>query len=326
MKNPSSVKESSPKNHNLSKGSGKKGIIPSLYKASFLMKASIWVFLCIVVLLIVGSIVMVVNEGENFFANPYFILLLAVFALLTILCSCRHGFSVKKIGFHLCHFGIVAILIGGCIGTFKTVKTNFAVPVDPNMFYSQLQLDDESVAELGFNFGLIDFEVEKYDPDYGLYKFVGQDRNNPQNEDFVFVKEVKQHIDGTYDAGRYGRIPFAQLRDATSPDGWAEHYLVNDDMVLFKSYAADKQYVAKMRISSDTGEKIDKEVRVNHPLDYNGWRFYLVSYDTNQGTYVSFSARRDPGRLFVIYGIWANMIGTAFICFKRSKKKGVNSL
>jgi hypothetical protein len=58
-------------------------------------------------------------------------------------------------------------------------------------------------------------------------------------------------------------------------------------------------------------------VSINHPADYKGWRFYLVSYDQQNQRHVQLSVRRDPGRMVVIAGIWAVIAGTFVFCFRK---------
>jgi len=58
-------------------------------------------------------------------------------------------------------------------------------------------------------------------------------------------------------------------------------------------------------------------VSINHPAQFKGWRFYLMSYDQMRQSYVQLSVRRDPGRNAVIAGIWLTIIGTFVLCFRR---------
>ena len=61
---------------------------------------------------------------------------------------------------------------------------------------------------------------------------------------------------------------------------------------------------------------------VNHPLDFHGWRFYLMSHDTQNNEYIVITARRDPGRGCVIAGIWMIIAGVAVLCwFSQSRKE-----
>jgi len=81
--------------------------------------------------------------------------------------------------------------------------------------------------------------------------------------------------------------------------------------------AVARHYSAGLHLYEDDGTVRDEELTVNHPVAHNGWRIYLMSYDVTAQRYVVLSARRDPGRLPVIGGIWALMIGVAIMCFRK---------
>ncbi len=60
---------------------------------------------------------------------------------------------------------------------------------------------------------------------------------------------------------------------------------------------------------------------VNKPVDHNGWRFYLNSYDRNHQSHITLTARRDPGDKFAVTGIIALIIGIALIFYVRPNNR-----
>ena len=75
-----------------------------------------------------------------------------------------------------------------------------------------------------------------------------------------------------------------------------------------------------MRILGD--EVQDVLLQVNHPVLYDGWKFYLMDYDREAGSYVTLYAKNDPGNLPIRIGIWMLLIGTVLMCFRILEKKG----
>lgn len=79
-----------------------------------------------------------------------------------------------------------------------------------------------------------------------------------------------------------------------------------------------KLYRASLKITANNGTTINHELEVNHPVTYSGWKFFLMSYDTQARRYVALSARHDPGRNLVFAGIGMLMIGCTMMCFRKN--------
>lgn len=63
-----------------------------------------------------------------------------------------------------------------------------------------------------------------------------------------------------------------------------------------------------------------KDVRVNHPLDFGGWRFYQSGYDQEALRYTVLEATRDPGVPFVYLGCILLVVGpclTLYVSHRR---------
>lgn len=289
------------------------------------MKWSIRIMLIIVLFLIVGSILVSTKVYEKIFWSPLCLILLAAFTVIMVVCSFKQGFSLKKIGFQLCHLGIVIILIGACIGYFVAIKTTAAFPM--NAPFNQFQLEDGSLVDLDFTVSAVDFQVSRYDPDYFLLKALNGNTKSNDMKDFKNLGVFKKQFDGSYDLKEYGRIDSSKLKDNSAKNGWIDRFELKNDLVLIKATPKDKHYLAKLMFVDSNNREIIENLEVNHPVNYNGWRFYLGSYDREQNSYIVLTARRDPGTVFVIYGIWAVLLGTIILCFrKRNYMQGGNNI
>lgn len=289
-----------------------------------LMKWSIRILVIIVVFLIIGSILMSTKIYEKIFWSPLCFLLLGIFTVITAVCSFKQGFKIKKIGFQLCHLGIVVIMFGACIGYFSSVKSVAAFPM--NVPFTQFQLEDNSVIDLDFSVSVIDFQVTRYDPDYYLLRALNGNTKSNDIKDFENLGVFKQQFDGSYNLKEYGIVGSDELKDSGARDGWRDRLELKNDLVLIKDTPKDKHYLAKIMFVDANGREIIESLEVNKPVDYSGWRFYLNSYDRDMNSYVVLTAKRDPGTIFVIYGIWAVLIGTVILCFgKRNYLQGGNN-
>lgn len=84
------------------------------------------------------------------------------------------------------------------------------------------------------------------------------------------------------------------------------------------------QYHAELRI--DDGAKSEtRPMKVNSPVTYGGWKFYLMDYDRTQGSYVSLHAKSDPGGILFAAGLWLVIAGTAMMCFRIGAGRAVAS-
>jgi hypothetical protein len=216
----------------------------------------------------------------------------------------------------LAHLGVVAILAGACIGFVFGYKTNCTLPVGEQHKTSEIILKNGKAIPLGFDITVTSFDVDFYDPPYNLYRPVTAE-NGVHVTDYEFIRRIRFRDDTPVQVLENITVSAGELKDGSGQ--WVpQHYLENGWM-LEKSRAMPRTYTAGMRITGKSGDTLEKELVVNHPVSYGGWRFYLMSYDMEADPYIVVSARRDPGRRAVIYGIWAVIIGTAMLCFRKER-------
>ncbi|OGV58109.1 MAG: hypothetical protein A2283_16230 [Lentisphaerae bacterium RIFOXYA12_FULL_48_11] len=86
-----------------------------------------------------------------------------------------------------------------------------------------------------------------------------------------------------------------------------------------------KHFQASLQITPNDGPAISHKLEVNHPVEHQGWRFFLMSYDTESRRYVVLGARSDPGRKVVFAGIAMLMLGCTIMCFRKSEGNNATS-
>lgn len=84
--------------------------------------------------------------------------------------------------------------------------------------------------------------------------------------------------------------------------------------------SVDKTYTAQLTIHTDASNSVVRTLQTNHPVNHHGWRLYLDSYDRDNGTAISITARHDPGDTAVVAGILMLMIGVPTLFFTRGDK------
>ena len=260
---------------------------------------------------------------KQVFTGPIFIVLAFIFIVDTVFCCFRQGFAVNKIGFYLSHLGIAAIFIGAILGYGFGTKATFNIDVDKNKSYSKVKSVNKNNIDFGFSIGVEDFKVDRYDPEFSLYINKNGSQKSSNMDDYQFIKLIKKNLNGSYSLGEYGVIDISELRDKNSADGFKNELLFDNGAALFKENSKDKHYLAKMIIKDSNGVNIKKDLEVNKPVKYKGWKFYLMSYDKENSKYIVVEAKYDPGVKYVILGLWMTMIGTIMMCFKRRELKGV---
>jgi hypothetical protein len=281
------------------------------------LKFSVFLLLLLVLFMLAGVLPVADGTQDVIFRTPVFIALLFVLACTLVFACFKQRFSFKNIGFYLAHLGVAAILVGAGIGFVFGSKTSCTLPVDEQHKTSEIILKNGKAVPLEFDITVTSFDVDFYDPPYNLYRPVTAE-NGSQVNDYEFVRRIRFRDDKPVQVLETITVLAGDLKDGSGQ--WVpQHYLENGWM-LEKGRAMPRTYTAGMRITGKDDDTLEKDLVVNHPVSYGGWRFYLMSYDMDAAPYIVVSARRDPGRVMVIYGIWAVIIGTAIVCFRKERK------
>lgn len=85
----------------------------------------------------------------------------------------------------------------------------------------------------------------------------------------------------------------------------------------------DKHYEATLQILAN-GKRVPETVSltVNHPHHQNGWKIYLMNYDSITQSSVQLMLKKDPGEYVTLTGLWFIIIGTFVMCLLRRKGSG----
>lgn len=279
------------------------------------LKASVWVMALIGGILTVGSIIVSFGLWDGFYKSPFLIIPVLFFVGVMVWCLVQFRFSWKKIGFYLCHVGILIIIVSSFLSWLALVDTSFAIPVNSNAFYGEVMQDDGSELRFGFDISVASFEVEKYEADYRLF-----DASGSLREENVLIETVIQDRKGIYDLGEYGSISASDLKK----DGeYLPSYVFKNGLTLIKLAEVDKSYEAVLQIREENGSVHSEIIGVNNPYTYDGWKFYLMGYDEYAGSYVNLYVKKDPANIPFGIGIWCVIVGTFLECLPIEKRKGV---
>lgn len=277
------------------------------------MRFSIIIFCAVILLLVTG--VLPVGKGLEataVYTSPVMILLLGLLSGGCVFCC----FKRRPIGFILVHIGVVIILGGALAGYIAGEKGMLQVPLLGDQSRRMLMTRDGASIDLGFDVTASDFEVEFYPPVYHLYRQLPPEEMAPGQMPFEKVEEYDTTGFQALEIEGVGRLEVSNLWNSAMGE-WTPRRMIDSGTFLHRASQTPSHYGVTLKVAD--GEDLQElPVGINHPAGYRGWRFYLMSYDQMNRSYVVLSVRRDPGRGAVIAGIWIVMIGTFVFCFRRT--------
>lgn len=217
------------------------------------------------------------------------------------------------------HFSLVAMGIGCFADYCGEVKGPLVLSMPQEGEVPMMQksvYDGNRLHPFGFSLGLKQFTVLRYEDAvtcrlcvYKNGRWLVQTELTPQNG---ILK-----TDGI-------SVPLSELK--MLPGMPHAMYVLEDGRVIVKNDAPVKSYEAVCVIENE-GKREEYRLRVNEPISYNGWLFYLMHCDTEAGKQTVYvTARCAPGRPWMIGGMAALMISVAFWCWLPKKKEGGNIL
>jgi cytochrome c biogenesis protein ResB len=196
------------------------------------------------------------------------------------------------------------------------------LPVDVRHAIRQVQEDERSTFDLPFDVTVTKFAVDYYDPDYQVFRPTGAAVTNAA-DGYAHVTRLSPGKRPTLAVPEYGALPVAELRYAGTEglESWRRQVALTNGWVLQRARPTARHFEADLRFS-DAAAGGNRSLRVNHPVNYGGWRFYLMSHGEEGPPYVVLLARRDPGRPLAVAGIWMLIFGTAMLGFARRRETG----
>lgn len=87
---------------------------------------------------------------------------------------------------------------------------------------------------------------------------------------------------------------------------------------------AISDYISELEVTDKGGKVLaKKDIEVNHPLQYGGYRFYQSSYDAQAGRYTVLQVVSDTGVMIVFAGYWGICIGAIWHMWLRHLLKSI---
>jgi hypothetical protein len=283
-------------------------------------------------------------EVKGLFQSSFFMFLAAVLAMAMVWACFRRRPALSQIPFWMAHAGVALALGGAAVDHFWGKSHQLVMPLhEPpsKQFQNMDKVDPRSMmgggmTEMPFMMRLGKLDVFSYDPKaYQVY------RSGPTSDGKVEFKPAGQiapqleTMKGRDDKPvQIWTISLAKIPGLDKE--WAEEKIPVGQLVPGKgtrlrkmvplgelSLACDppppdKTIDAKLEFNEGK-EMVAQDFTVNHPAAYKGWRFYMMSYDTEQFQWAMITARHDPGRGVVIAGLWLVILGVAGICFWRPR-------
>ncbi|MBT7301898.1 MAG: hypothetical protein HN849_20400 [Victivallales bacterium] len=269
------------------------------------MAFTVYILSVLVLFFVSGAFPAAQDAQTIVFRSPVFIALMGALCGACVVCVAQRDRLWKRPGFVLCHLAVVLIGTGAFAGFRYGKKTTFRAPVTEEHSVSELPKPDGTHIDLDFGISITAARADYYPPkSYAMYA--------PPEYDLVCEIEIKP--DGMLDLKPELQPEADALHDE---DGnWAEQVVLTDGNLLQLMQPTVKYYEGTLKFVHDDAPSDTHTIAVNHPVSYRGWRFYLMDYSTEPYLNVSLAARRDPGRVWVIIGIWMLIVGTAWLCWR----------
>ncbi len=276
------------------------------------------VILCAVIFLLLTGVLPVGKglEATAVYTSPMMILLLALLSASGVWCCIKRKFSAKQIGFYLVHLGVVVLLAGAFIGYVVGTKGTLQISLKPQVPLNQMLDVNGKAVRFGFEVAASDFKVEFYPPMYHFYRQIPPERMQVGQMPFEQVAEFDLTGKEELDLGSLGPFKVSNLWNEARAE-WAQRRMLESGSFLHRASQTPSHFGVNLLVD-DGGEQSILPISINHPAGYKGWRFYLMSYDQTNRSFVVLSARRDPGRAAAIAGIWILITGTFVLCFRRT--------
>ncbi len=281
------------------------------------MVFAIYLLLITTVLMVIGGIPLESGDVTIVFKSPVFMICGLLLALSSFLACFKVRFLKKNIAFFINHLSIVAIITGVFLSIFLEKKGEFRSPlgkdyvieVVPQPSGKNTMRPVNNDIPLGFGISFSDFEVSYFDPSFARFKMVQKDNGiGEMYDDYEYVEtaQVKDcHLifsDGL-------TVEKSALINGFTNE-WRTQVPLEDQSILQLNALMDKEYHVTANIYDEERNLIDSQLmKINHPVDHGGWRFYLMSYDKKEKRHVTILAKRDPGAPFVTYGLWILLLG-----------------
>lgn len=261
-----------------------------------------------------------------------------------------NAFTLRNAAFFANHFGLWMVIAAGFLGQADKIKLNIPVQEGSLVWYGY---DTENkYSEPGFAIKLIDFKIEYYNPQIGIFSSDGELTDDKKNSLYevksgekITIENYEAEIsviltsawvvnDSVYAvSGIPDAIMAVRLKLSDGNETFEKWIYTGNKMfppgtiatgsgnfiALIppepKYFGSDIEFYTKSGISAEP-----HNIAVNKPLKYGSWTIYQSSYysDPKSGNIISvFSAVYDPWLPFTYSGMLMLISGALFMMFTK---------
>jgi len=314
-----------------------------IWKLFSSVKLAIWLLAAIAALSLAGTFTAQEEEARTIYSSWWFILPVILLAVNLSVCLLqRFSWKGSALGTSFCHLSILVILLGALIGLSCGQKGYLRIGKGEE---ASSFLAGHKRVNLGFSLRLDDFIYrESIDPKERLLVYAkGKEAASIPTEEGAeqeiahtgfkikilrylpdFVMDVSTKEVSTRSA--QARNPAIEI-ELRARDGSKEAFWVfarypdmhgekagNFNFVYHWVSRHPKDFISKAAIIKDGREILQRDIRVNFPLQFAGYAFFQSTYDTAHLGWSGLRVVRDPG-IAVVYMGFGLLIAGLFLRF-----------
>jgi hypothetical protein len=256
--------------------------------------------------------------------------------------------TTKNIGFLLNHTGLWIIIVAATLGAGDLKR--LSVNLYENKEFNQYAFDEQrKVYQLPVSMKLLDFTIDEYNAKLAVANASTGKIIHEDGSGLVLIEDSLRTQLAGWKIGVVDYLPVswpenktfvqkdtigatpAALVVAINPvtkdtvAGWIasgsfrldpKYIALGSDKLLFLTKPEPRKFSSKILIRSKDNQIDTARIFVNKPITKAGWKFYQMSYDTQQGRWSSLSvieAVRDPWLPLVYIGIIMMLAGAIYI-------------
>ena len=282
---------------------------------------------------------------NNIYSAWWFVLFLILLALNLLICLLnRVSFKLRMLGTLLAHFSILVILAGALIGLFFGEKGYIKIKEGEaiNCFLSK-----DKLVTLSFSLRLDDFIYEEYiDPKEKLLVYAKDNKllgeislskggdlkllGGESVKILRFIPDFSMDITTKQVVSRSSEPRNPAIEVELSASGgkdtktlWVFAHFPDIHEALGKDYKfvyqwvmrRPKDFISKIAVVKNGNELLRQDIRVNHPLRFEGYSFFQSSYDKEDLIWSGLQVSKDPGVPIVYLGFVMLILGLMIIFY-----------
>jgi len=273
-------------------------------------------------------------------------------------------FNIKNFAFFLNHAGLFIVIVAASLGTADLWKLKMQL-VEGRVIFTTYDHNGNSY-NLPIAIKLLDFKIEEYPPNIGLYSLKDKKLKIDKKTQLVEVTEGNSKILGNWNiiiekyfneskkdslgydtSSTIGAVPAAYVKavnqiNSEEISGWVSSGSFNSpiktltltsDIELVMTIPVAQEYSSNIRVFESMEKYKDYTIKVNEPVKLHGWTVYQTGYNEKMGKWSNISIIelvRDPWLPTVYVGIFMLLAGSLYLVWmgrsKQTKKTKNNEL